>query len=817
MATNPQTTQAEPVSDDHLFDEQTGVYGFFRRHQKKLLYTAGFFTLLTFSITGPLQSFISDIFEGRQEMPSIVVNGDRIKLTSEDYEVANRIARNQFRGLPPGVIVPIFPGEGGDSELADSFAIMRRAAIAEGIGVSLDEVDRALEAERERAKLESVAKLAQQRGFASLAEYRALVAEAMRLGTYTRLQMLSLDSSDAEVMARLTSDREKITFQVATFDEQKRQEELAAASELTDDDLRVWLDGKSDGEKRKMNAFDNPVIRLRFAALLYDEGQFDPAEWQDGPLKDFTVDDAQLQSYYDRFKTTFFAVEDKSGEFQPFEDETVQAKLTRIVQAERVMNELGKARQELAKATEQAEKELARAESNVQAASRDEAEARQQKLTKENELKAKREELDGKPGDETLQAEVAKLEQELAEAEEKLFAAGAVSPAMQNAATEAREAVAEARAQFDFPAAVLARAEGKQGFVIKEMAEKKDAFELKDLDEVGVDLGDWPEAGQAMGLRDRGAVSSGSGITSKAIVLYQAIESDPTPLKAWDELKPLVQDAYWAEKAQKEGIEHRDQLKEALLRLAKEKIPEFIEKLEAERQSRIDERVAEWEQGIQETIAKAERTLADSRLGKRTREVWQNKLDAQRRDLETKETRVHQFEIMVGQDIDKEIREEAKKHYHEVLAAAAAEAGFTVAEYGPYPRDLRQRPGFKHRYDPAVAFLFNAHSELDENEATDVLQDAGERRYYAAVCTEVEPLTPADVTRREFEQLRTFLGQSFATLQARNAQQQAFSKEALAERYDFEQATGRQAEPTASTDSAGDPGEGSGGESGDGK
>ena len=58
MATNPvqPPVPANPPPDH--YDELSGVYGFFRRHQKKLLYTAGLFTLLTFSITGSMTALI---------------------------------------------------------------------------------------------------------------------------------------------------------------------------------------------------------------------------------------------------------------------------------------------------------------------------------------------------------------------------------------------------------------------------------------------------------------------------------------------------------------------------------------------------------------------------------------------------------------------------------------------------------------------------------------------------------------------------------------------------------------------------------------
>ena len=53
MSTNPQK-QAPDKPDDQavhvIVDEQTGVYGWFRRHQKKLLYSVGMFVLLVFSV-----------------------------------------------------------------------------------------------------------------------------------------------------------------------------------------------------------------------------------------------------------------------------------------------------------------------------------------------------------------------------------------------------------------------------------------------------------------------------------------------------------------------------------------------------------------------------------------------------------------------------------------------------------------------------------------------------------------------------------------------------------------------------------------------
>ncbi len=792
MATNPE----KPSSDDHHFDELSGVYGFFRRHQKVLLYTAGLFALLTFSITGPVLNLVNELFGTRQPMPSILVRGERVKLTTEDYSYGNLLVRHYLYGVPAGVMLPVSSGEGGDGELGEVFAILRRAAIAEGIDVSLAEVDRAIEAAREQANAESAAKLARARGFSSLAQYRALVAEALRIGTYTRLQLLALDSSDAAVMRQALQDREKITLEVATFDEKQRQEEMIAASELTDDQLRAWLDEKADREKQRMAVYDLPRVKLRFVALRLDpDTGFDPSEWQDGVLQDFTITDDQLQSYFEQEKDLRFKTED--GEYEEFDDESVRTRLTRLVQAERVMNDLlGKVRQQQLDALKPLTDELTRVQGELQAKQREEAEARQELLTNEKELESKRAALTAAPDDEALKAEVAELERAVGQAKDAVFAAEAVVPAMQQAVEAAETAQREARAAFDLYAALAPMIEGKRGFVQKERAELRDADALQDLDELGLKLGEWPQAASGTSLQNPGDLGFGPGRTGAAVVVYQAVETQPKPLKAWDELKPLLEEAYFAEKAREEGVEKRKALKEELLRRAKELIPEFVAEREGDRQNRIDTAMNEWREGVQAAIADAEQKLATPNLGTQARTAWQRKLEQKQQELANEQAQLERTERVVGQKLDKEIEDEAKKHFGDVLAAAAAEVGFTMREIGPYPRDLQQRPRFDDAYDDTVVYLWRNFSELEEGEATDVLNDVTARRSHVAVCRSVEPLTPADVTRREFEILRRGFGGSFARLQMFQAIQHAFTKEALVARYEFEQPVGRLTEPT---------------------
>jgi hypothetical protein len=340
MATNPVQTPSDSKSPPEAqYDEHSGVYGFFRRNQKRVLYTAGLFTLLTFSITGPMTALITDAFRDEGSKSTILVNGKREALTAEDITYGRELAGMVFGRLPFGVLPPLDAGKEHQGELGTVYAILRRAAIAEGLGASFAEVDRAIEAMREQMKSPSVGKLVSDLRFASIAQYRDYVAEAMRIGAYVRLQTLALDSTEARVLAQTLSDREKITLRVASFEEKKVEEDLKKASPLSEDDLKKWLDGKDEREKRMMQAYDAPRAELRFGGFLTAEGQFDPEQWKDAELKDFTISDDQLKSAYEQEKEARFKLEG-DGQFKPADDPAVKAELTRVLQAEQVLNKL---------------------------------------------------------------------------------------------------------------------------------------------------------------------------------------------------------------------------------------------------------------------------------------------------------------------------------------------------------------------------------------------------------------------------------------------------------------------------------------------
>lgn len=797
MANLSAPTPNDPASTStpaEVYDEHSGVYGFFRRHQKKLLYSAGLFTLLTFSITAPMTAAIGDIFGKRPPRGTLTVNGKVVELTERDYEVGQQLETCLQRfAIPPTVLPPVGGQDRGASELPSILAMLRRAAIAEGFETSMVEVDRAIESYREVAQQPTRERLAVALGMPSFAYYRDLFGEAMRLGNYIRLQTLGLDTSDARVLALALEDKEKITLRVATFDEKKLKEDLQAASKLTDDELRTWFDGKDDRTKQGMQAYDLPRAKLHFGALLLAEGQFAPEQWKDDLLKDFTITDDQLRNLYEQEKETRYKLEGENN-FKPFDDAAVKTELTRLVQAEQVMNQLlTQVREKLVEALKPANDELVRTQTEAVTQQTTINELGAAMATKDAEVAAKEKELAAKPDDAALKAEVEALKVGAQKAKDDFAAAELAMAAKKTAITTAEEGLKTARAQFDFPGAFAAVTKDKQGFVLKTSPEMKNGEDLKNLDALGLDLGTWPLAMKFLTFQNKGDLGSVVGRATKAVFLLQAAELDPKPLKAWDTLKPLVQGAYFTEAAKTQAEAKRKLMEEALLRLAKDKIRDKVAEIEGKKQARIDEKVQAWEKQMNDDLANAESWLAKPDLGQLPRAEYQRKRDECKRQLEGKVERVKGFEAEVTKLTEREVADEAKKVYRDVLDAAANEAGFTLATIGPYSRELSSRPRFDKAFDPTVVYLFRTQAKMKEGDASSVLQDFASSRYHVAVCTKVEPLQAQDLTRREFESLRGGSGGTpFGARMADMAYSQAFTVAALEQRYQWKPAVGEQ-------------------------
>lgn len=768
MSTTTETPPTEPSKPEH-HDEFTGAFGFFRKYQKLILYSAGIFALITFSITGAMTSWLRGLTAGPTgPQPTIQVLGATVELQVEDQLVGGRIARHMI-ALPPSVL-PRFMIGNDSTDLATRLAILRRAAIQCGLDVSMDEVDAAIgwmvrAFNKQTSGTDTPTQMALQRGLSSLAEYRDLVKEAMRIGNYVTLASVGVDTGDAAIMRRLL-DRdgaEKIALRVATFDMKALEKELKAKGNVTEADVKTWMEGKSDADKTRLEVFDTNKVALHLGVVRFKD--FDAAQWTE-ELSAFAFGEEQQKRLYkqeaDRFK-------DEKGKVKPMDDAAVQAEMKSLAQVDEVLNKLlGKIRE----AQQNELKPLYEAQQTAAVEKSDHQRVRD----------AAKAASTAAPEDQDLQQKLREAEQALEAKDLALKAAGAT--------------IESVRKAFDFRAKWTELTAEKKGFELREVGaprvdgaggDLKNAKALKDLS--GVELGDWKLPELATSLRNVGDLGGAPARATNGAFLLQIADVEVRPMKPWDELKTHLEEKYYEEQARKAGDEKKKAFEDELLRLAKEKIPEQITEITAKKQPEVDKQFGEWEKKLTDELAKANETLAKVEAGTQAEAAWQKKKAAVEAELATREEKRKAIEKSVDERFEGEIKDAAKKKFGEVLEPAAQVAGFTVTTTQPYRRDLSSQQQFAKRYERTIVFLWGGIvRDLEVGENTGILEDATERRYQLAVCDQVLPLTVEDVTRREFEMLKRV----FAYSQVGLAMQQSFSSEALKARYHYVEAEGRQ-------------------------
>jgi hypothetical protein len=81
----PMESEVQPKHESDKF-----TFDFFRRYQKAILYTAGIFALVTFSITGAMTQAVGTWFSPSVAMPTMkLADGTELHVTAEDYDIAN--------------------------------------------------------------------------------------------------------------------------------------------------------------------------------------------------------------------------------------------------------------------------------------------------------------------------------------------------------------------------------------------------------------------------------------------------------------------------------------------------------------------------------------------------------------------------------------------------------------------------------------------------------------------------------------------------------------------------------------------------------
>lgn len=763
MSTTSEQLPGEPPQPAEHHDELTGAFGFFRKYQKLILYTAGIFALITFSISASMTQWMRGLTATSSgPMPTIQVDGRKVELQVEDNEIGGQLSR-RLRTLPTGVLPEFVVGKDAN-DLSTRFAILRRAAIASGLDVSMAEVDKAIDvmvrtSNAQTQATDTATQLALQRGYSSLAEYRLLVKEGMLVGNYVLLQTLGVDVSEAAAVRQLLESdaSKKVTAKVATFDMKALEASLKAEGAITEDDIRKWMEAKSDEEKTRLEVFDTNRVSLVLGILRYD--QFDAAQWTE-QLAGFEFGDQQKGALYkqeqDRFK-------DEKGKLKPSDDPEVSAMLEKIAKADEVLNKI------LQKMRE-AQSELLRP--LVEEQSRN----MQEKFEAQRARDEAKEELAGNPDDEALKTKVMDAENAFI--------------AKENASKAADQKLEDARKTFDFRGKWDEFTKDKAGAQLREVTGLKNATELKDLS--SVELGTWKTPERATSMRAAGDLGVMPERATNGAFLMQATEVVVRPMKAWADIKAHLEDMYYREKAKATADDKKKVLADELLRLGREKEATKVAELEGKVQAEIDKRFSEWEQKLQGELAAAQAQLAQVQAGTQAYNAWERQRAIKQAQLDAKEKQKAVFETEVKNETEAEIKKLAKAHYGSVLEAAAQTAGFAVTRVGPYRRDLRNQPNFDKRYERTVVFLWGGLvNELEVGEATDIVEDTVERRYQIAVCEQLDPLTVEDLTRREYSQKRLL----FPLFETMEALTQSFTMEALRLRYDYQEPVGRQIDP----------------------
>lgn len=764
--------------------------GFFNKYQRPILYTAGIFALVSFSITGPLLQWAESAFREKVPLGSIEVAGKRVELTEEDMAVGRELwDRESRRGDMVFVLPNLFDREAsGDRREVEVFAILRRAAIEEGIEVSDIEVDRAIAttvAIRARGNTDGTALTpvryaTESLGYSSLEKFREVIREAMRIGNYIRLEFLGVDLSDAAIVESLIEDNEKITLRVAEIDSKAIEDELKE-TEISDEDLRSWIDGLEDNDKDRYGFRDTNRVTLQLAVLDFASEDFQSDQFT-AELEGVSISDDELTSVYDTHKDWFKkpeepkdgdpdesgppgpeeATQDPEPEYLPFED--VREQLQRRMLAREVMRKLWtKVNEELRAALDESRtEEVAAVSARLDAqAAYDEAQTA----------------ADGSPDDADLAAarDAAKEALDAAEA----------------AAEAALAKVDEARAAFDVEAAFRTALGDRGGaaFRFVSTGDPKNATQLEEIEGAGR----WGRDSWAGPSHQKvGELSSNPQDTDQVVFQYRVTEIIERPLKAFDDIAETARASYYTSNANDLAADRVEAFEAALERLAGEARTAEIEKLRAAFDADVDERFAEWQTETQEKLAEAntkyETLRDDPKRGPESKatQQWLAERDRLQAEIDGADAKRTEFVDELQEQLDTDLDEERRSAWPEVLEAAAGEAEVTIHALDPLPRNLANRGQPRDLFSDPVQFFFFTRPtevrELEEGESTDVVQDLTNRKHYLAVCDAVTPATLGDLTRRELLQNRDLVRRT----RLQEAILQSYSIEALEQRLKFE-------------------------------
>ena len=809
------------------------AFSFFQTYQRPILFGAGIFALVTFSITAEISTVGARLFAKPQPMPSVLIGDRRVEILPEDRVVAQSIQNVLIEGV--GVALPPIDRQDG----IEILAAYRRIAIELGFGLSSKEAEKAM---RQTAKLlqaesDSLESIAVQRlRQRSEYEWRQAVAEGLRIGNVMRIESLAVAPGDSDMAKTIVDDIEKLTLQVAQLDKKALEEEIRNA-EPSDEDLQAWLDGLEGAQQVPFTGQSRASLRLFGLELA----KFDPEAFAT-ELEGKEFGDAEVSARYELDKSQLYRVpapektDDETSDTSPKDGgapEDGEPKDTPQDTGSSGGDDgtkkgnggHGGARSDSQDPTSKPADQNPSATTQDTGADGDgedagegsQGETEEQEpqgptfIPLDDELKASiRKRLQAEVvlraiWDDVQKAQFAFLEDlilaredaqralqekrtasEEAEAsldsgegtQEQLDAARTAFEAAEQSFEEADAALDDARAAFDVRGVFEKAVEGRRdAFVVAETeGEPKSAQDLRELPTIG----SWPRAFVSTTMEKAGDMSTALESNKEFVFVYKVTEAIPRPLKPLDEIRDRVLEAYVRAEADKRATESRETYEEALLRLGKEKNAEKVAELENQVSTRVDEAMNDWRKDLEDSRAELEKLLA--KVPSERSRAWRsykhriNEIDASLADTDSKRK---ELETTAREEVEAEIEELAKESASEVMIEAAKAANFVVREIGPMRRDASSMPRFNDREDKSAVFLFRSHvSDMKVGDSTDVLEDFANRLIVHAVCADLAPGTMLDLTRRELLAARGRANQRVSA-----AVSQSFSLDAIRERW----------------------------------
>jgi hypothetical protein len=750
---------------------------FFRKYQRVILYTAGIFALVSFSISAPILGFFDSLFRKQLPNPTMRIGDRVVDVTVEDLGVGSQVAMLQ-RFLPT-IVMPNFVPEDEDSNRREIYAAARRLAIHYGIEISADEVERAIQQAVDIVPAaESALDLARIARLTSVGELQKLIGESLRMGTFLRLQSLAADVTDASLADQLVRDQEFLTLDIATLDEEVLQKELEA-EEVSDEALTAWVADLEDFDRRSRGYLGDPRYRLQLAYA--DLAAFDPATFS-AELGDKEFSDDEVDNFYVMNRASLFLkpkeesgedkqdgedkkdeeptdadqdviVEEQEDDYLPLDD-ALKAAIRKRLAAEAVLRKIWDQVGERLRDAQTAGNEAIEA---AQVAVEEKQTAR--------DAVAER----GEAADATEEEKAA-----LNAADEAIAAAKA-------AVTAAEEALATTRKSFDAKAAFEELAAGRAGVGVLDTGE-----ELLSAAKIGelAPIAPWKGV---ITVTEAQPLSTQVQRSPSAVFHTRLVDSDLNPLRPLDEIRDKVRADYFRKRAEELAQERSDAFEKAIKDLALAKATEDVQKVEAARDERVEKQFSEWRTGVETSLEEARKTLEALGGSDPNRRVYKAaadrvaKLEADLEGADAKRTEITEAEQKTADD---EIADIAKAKYGEVLAEAATANGFTVASFGPYKRDLSRTGTPRESFPKPIRYVFwsGDTSNLDKGEATDLLQDFTGRSRHLAVITDVQKGSLESITRRQLLQARA----AEAGLRRITALGQSFTLDAIKQRYGWQ-------------------------------